>query len=361
MKFNGNKSKLIHCDVCGKEIARTAKLCPYCGAKNKQQPLCKRPWFIIVGAVFVLWIVQLLISGIGSIASQIQAPNKTDIILQGTFVYKPTAADTEIDSSREYLVVAYDITNNGNTSEGISVYNDAVTITIGKTKYSQISPSSSMEINAFVKNCGYALSMDYGQLWNNSVPVRMMAVFIVEESALAEANNVTLNFSLSDNLTDKENVAISDIQRINVLDGIFAVEENPEAYQLMRSVFVLATFTKSGLETLRQYSSQSEPNTILYILNYIYNAWHNEESGITSSTVQGEPPVLSDYTPVLSIDIIRAEYPDLADKVEELINAIDILFVQSGVDFSYNQIGDSFRSALATAIDRVNEVLEYYE
>lgn len=362
MKFNGNKSKLIHCDVCGKEIARTAKLCPYCGAKNKQRPLYKRPLLVIVGVIIVLWIVRLLVSGIGSIVSQIPSPNKTDISVQGAFAYSPTSSSSEHDSSQKYLLVVYDIANSGDANEGISVYNDAVSITINEDKYIQITASSSSEeINAFLNNCGYATSMEYGQLWNNNIPVRMIAAFVVDESALTGVDDVTLNFNLSENLTDEEHISVTDIQQISVPDGIFAVEDDPEAYQLMRSVYVLATFTKYSLDNLRQYSSSAPTDLILVILSYVYEAWHNTESGITCSTVQGEPPVLSDYTPVLSIDIIRAEYPDLADKVEKLINAIDILFVQSGVDFSYNQSGDSFRSALATAIDRVNEVLEYYE
>ena len=47
--------KLTQCKSCGTEIAKSAKLCPQCGAKNKK-PLYKRPWFIIlcVIAVFVI-------------------------------------------------------------------------------------------------------------------------------------------------------------------------------------------------------------------------------------------------------------------------------------------------------------------
>ena len=362
MKFNGNKSKLIHCDVCGKEIARTAKLCPYCGAKNKQRPLYKRPLLVIVGVIIVLWIVRLLVSGIGSIVSQIPSPNKTDISVQGAFAYSPTSSSSEHDSSQKYLLVVYDIANSGDANEGISVYNDAVSITINEDKYIQITASSSSEeINAFLNNCGYATSMEYGQLWNNNIPVRMIAAFVVDESALTGVDDVTLNFNLSENLTDEEHISVTDIQQISVPDGIFAVEDDPEAYQLMRSVYVLATFTKYSLDNLRQYSSSAPTDLILVILSYVYEAWHNTESGITCSSVQSEPPVSSDNTPIFDIDIIREAYPNLADSVEELINAIGILYVQSGVDVAYNQSGDSFCRALDTAIDRVNEVLEFYE
>ncbi len=41
------------CPVCGTEIAKSAKSCPQCGAKNKK-PIYKRPWFIIITILVVL-------------------------------------------------------------------------------------------------------------------------------------------------------------------------------------------------------------------------------------------------------------------------------------------------------------------
>lgn len=51
------KSKLIQCKHCGREIAASAKVCPYCGGKNKK-PIYKRWWFWVI-------IVILLISVFG--------------------------------------------------------------------------------------------------------------------------------------------------------------------------------------------------------------------------------------------------------------------------------------------------------
>ena len=47
------KSKLIQCKTCGSEIAKSAKTCPNCGAKNKK-PIFKRWWFWAIIIIIIL-------------------------------------------------------------------------------------------------------------------------------------------------------------------------------------------------------------------------------------------------------------------------------------------------------------------
>ena len=66
------KKKTVTCKVCGKEIAKSAKTCPDCGAKNKK-PIYKRAWFIAL-------VVIILIVGIGgSGGSDSTEPNDEEI------------------------------------------------------------------------------------------------------------------------------------------------------------------------------------------------------------------------------------------------------------------------------------------
>lgn len=53
-----SNNKMTTCKTCGKEMAKSAKVCPSCGAKNKK-PFFTRPWFIAIVALII----------IGSIAS----------------------------------------------------------------------------------------------------------------------------------------------------------------------------------------------------------------------------------------------------------------------------------------------------
>lgn len=41
-----------NCKICGKEIAKSAKVCPHCGAKNKK-PIYKRIWVWILGVIII--------------------------------------------------------------------------------------------------------------------------------------------------------------------------------------------------------------------------------------------------------------------------------------------------------------------
>ena len=53
--------KMTACKACGKEIAKSAKFCPSCGAKNKK-PLFKRWWFWVI--------VLLLVGSVGNAGSE---------------------------------------------------------------------------------------------------------------------------------------------------------------------------------------------------------------------------------------------------------------------------------------------------
>lgn len=48
-----SNNKMTTCKTCGKEMARSAKVCPSCRAKNKK-PFFTRPWFIAIVALIII-------------------------------------------------------------------------------------------------------------------------------------------------------------------------------------------------------------------------------------------------------------------------------------------------------------------
>lgn len=60
-----SKSKLKTCKHCGAQIAKSAKVCPACGGKNKK-PIFLRAWFIILVVVILLVAIGSSGSGDGS-------------------------------------------------------------------------------------------------------------------------------------------------------------------------------------------------------------------------------------------------------------------------------------------------------
>lgn len=49
-------NKMVNCKHCGAPIASSAKVCPSCGAKNKQ-PIYKKWWFYLIIAVVAIGII----------------------------------------------------------------------------------------------------------------------------------------------------------------------------------------------------------------------------------------------------------------------------------------------------------------
>ena len=48
-----SNNKMTTCKTCGKEMAKSAKVCPNCGAKNKK-PFFTKPWFIAIVVIFII-------------------------------------------------------------------------------------------------------------------------------------------------------------------------------------------------------------------------------------------------------------------------------------------------------------------
>ena len=63
--------KLIKCKTCGAEIAKSAKVCPHCGAKNK----CSHP---ILAVVLIIFGILLLANGIGNATKPSSNSEKTN-------------------------------------------------------------------------------------------------------------------------------------------------------------------------------------------------------------------------------------------------------------------------------------------
>ncbi len=64
-----------NCETCGKEIAKNAKACPSCGAKNKK-PIYKRPWFIVCMVLLFFFIVGGT-GGTESVSTSADLPEQT--------------------------------------------------------------------------------------------------------------------------------------------------------------------------------------------------------------------------------------------------------------------------------------------
>lgn len=61
--------KLVKCKSCGEEIAKNAKVCPHCGAKQKKP--------VVLGVVLVIIGIILLVAAFGEISDKPHSADNT--------------------------------------------------------------------------------------------------------------------------------------------------------------------------------------------------------------------------------------------------------------------------------------------
>ena len=87
------KNQMINCPTCGQPMAANAKVCPSCGAKNKQ-PFYKKWWFWVIVVVLILGIAGSAGSTSGGNASS-AASSAAASVPAGNDNTAPSVANTE--------------------------------------------------------------------------------------------------------------------------------------------------------------------------------------------------------------------------------------------------------------------------
>ncbi len=135
LSATSNKN-MIKCKTCGTEIAKSAKACPSCGAKNKK-PIYKRVWFWAVIVILFL----IILSNIGgndnkdSSSSGLRVSVGTPVINGTTTAPKETTTKSDPKAT---LAEARKLLENGNAIGAFDLAN-----TLEKTD----------EVNAFLEEC----------------------------------------------------------------------------------------------------------------------------------------------------------------------------------------------------------------
>ena len=94
-------SKMTTCKACNQEMAKNAKACPHCGAKNKK-PFYTKWWFWVIISIFL----------IGVIAGN----NDSDVNNDPTSIENTTPIENTITTQQNKQ-------NNVSTNEKLNVFN----------------------------------------------------------------------------------------------------------------------------------------------------------------------------------------------------------------------------------------------
>lgn len=148
--------KMKNCTSCEAEIAKSAKVCPNCGAKNKK-PIYKRAWFIVL-------VVFVVIGTISSMGNSDENTTNNSATSTNTLVEKTTTE--ELPKAIEYI--AYDVKElindlDNNALKAEKKYSDAYVELTGKLstidsdgKYISLTPTNDkfaiMGVQCYVQN-----------------------------------------------------------------------------------------------------------------------------------------------------------------------------------------------------------------
>ena len=283
--------------------------------------------------------------------------SKQDSIdLKGAFLLNPAdelALSLDgLDAVQRYFLVVFDVTNNSDANEEISARSDSIELTMNKNNtYAQVYYKSGTRLQSFLENCGYVVSTDYGTLWGGSETVRMCAAFAINGNDIKDDCTAELNFQLSDGIKASFDLNGDDIQTIDLFDGIFAVEENADAYQLTHSIKVRAQLCKTSLETASQ--AEHNGNTDLRVIQLaLCGTLFSEE---TTWGVSCDGLTMSDELPKLSLETIRLTSPDVADEIETVNSNIAIMIEELDKD---SPDYDAVNTAQRAAYDMLSKMVE---
>lgn len=279
------------------------------------------------------------------------------ISVKGVFLLEPSAeldlSKDRLDEVQRYLLCVYDIENRDDSNRELSSAADSVTITFnGSNSYKQFDSSVSTALGSFLENCGYPVSTQLGTLWGGSEPVRMVAAFTINKNDVKEDCSAAIQFALSGDLKADADITGADIQVIGLFDGIFAVEDDPNAYQVFRSVKNRAQICKTALEAASQANHNKQTDARDLQLNTCSLVFSEGAAWGVSCGMVGGDYILSDQLPTFRLDSVALYDADLADKLSTTSSAIQTMTTQLASSApDYDAVNAAQRQAHNTLID----------
>ncbi len=252
-----------------------------------------------------------------------------------------------LDAVQRYLFAVYDVDNSGNDSNvELSGFSDAVQVTLNDTNtYEQCSGGTL--IHNFIGNSGYTTPGERGTLWGGSEPVRMISAFAVNQNDMKDGCTAKLDFNLSQDaqLRYTAEVAGTDIQTIAWPDGVFAVEDDPDAWQLVHSVKIRAQICKNSLEAASRAEQNRDTGTRDLNLTICKSMLEDNLWGVSCVA---DNKVTAEL-PVFSLETIQRCEPELAEQVSTVRDAVETMRSELGKSSpDYDAVNSAQRTAYST-------------
>lgn len=318
-------------------------------------------WIIAFFAVII--VISIIIGVVVRSESPLKGLNtKSDISIKGVFYLEP---DDSIDMSNEglldgqrYLFIVYDVIPPADSNEELAWTNDSPILTLNETNtYEQITGSYDSYLNSFLCNSGYKVPTENITLLGGGTSVRMITAFAVNANDINESTKALFSFNFSERLTQDIEISATDIEEIDIFDGVFKVEDNPEFYQVAKSIATRSELADRICQaTLRKYQSDAN-QAFLGISMFLPGLFSRETTYGISVVLPSEIEIISaDSLPPLNLEAVNEVYPDIADNVRTIVEETEGM-----IDLFSTGDMDATARSIDLVMVNIEEVNNYFE
>lgn len=296
-----------------------------------------------------------------SMCGETESQSNAQVDLKGTFLLTSNDdnLNAELETGKKYVLAVFDIINSGN--DNVHVSNLSANLQFADNKYPVIIKPGKI-LNSFFKNDGYYdYSFNQEILGSDTNPKRVCIAFQINPNDLT--GDRSANLSISANGINKTTFPLTfdDFQEISVPDGIFAVEENPDEYQIIHSIKSRVTVARGTFgivkSTLQEVSlsghSKYDAEQLATLINASKACLGTYPVDIGVSVIT-ETMIASTDLPFFDISTVSKTYPELVEKIKLLGDYLG-KFSEAGLTT------DDACDLCDKAIDLANEIIDYFE
>lgn len=311
------------------------------------------------------------------------------IVSKGLFVLEPKDGfdltnEKNLSPQEIYMIHVYDIIpdsqKNGEMSD--MQYDYTVTLNDANTYESRTMVGGAAQIS-FVTSSNYTVADDVGTVFAGSDPIRAIAVFRINKNDINENTTVKFTIENSGIFDSSMKFSSNDIQKIDMLDKIFEIEDNPSEYQLASTIFARAIAINGAVEYLSDNGGLNNNTAVILSLNAVKfaakmnlsAAWNGDNNLVyydyDSDTLLLSPESSAAYVENGAeleadelINAVSNTYPEILNATTTLLTAADIFIEQLEICGNPDTYTDEALQQLNSAIKDIsfarNEIYNFF-
>ena len=272
--------------------------------------------------------------------------------IKGVFLLNPSSEISfvrEITDGKQLLFVVYDINYTGSANQNLA-FSSAKLIANEENTYDETSNPYATD---FVTLSGYSSLKKMDEIpGGNSSPIRTVSVFAVNPNDIKENSSYTLNLDISEKISANISLSYEDIKEISLPDEIFSIEENPQAYQVARSVATRALGAKQTVSLWTKLVPAGSYSAIVIKTTPFFS--DSSKFSVAATNIQGmnfSESINSENLKTLNIEDVKLYYPEIADEIEGLITCYKKIHVDKNFDAD---------AVYAESNGYISTILEYF-